>query len=91
MYNEILTGQQVTREPVYASTANEWVNGSDIGNTYIEVDLSEQHMYFYRDGKNIFESDFATSSGECFLSFMLHKTKSSEVEFCSYFTTADFR
>ena len=62
MYNEILTGQQVTREPVYASTANEWVNGSDIGNTYIEVDLSEQHMYFYRDGKNIFESDFVSGN-----------------------------
>lgn len=62
MYNEILTGEQVTREPVYASTANAWVNGSDIGNTYIEVDLSEQHMYFYRDGNNIFESDFVSGN-----------------------------
>ena len=62
MYNEILTGQQVTREPVYASTANAWVNGSDIGNTYIEVDLSEQHLYFYRDGNNIFESDFVSGN-----------------------------
>ena len=82
MYNEILTGQQVTREPVYASTANAWVDGSDIGNTYIEVDLSEQHMYFYRDGNNIFESDFVsgnmsyddrkTPSGVCHI---VYKTK----------------
>lgn len=29
----------------------------DIGNTYIEVDLSAQHMWYYKDGKVAFETD----------------------------------
>ena len=33
---------------------------NDIGNTYIEVDLSEQHMYFYQNGEDIFESDIVS-------------------------------
>lgn len=55
MYEEILTGQQVTREPVYASRG-------DITDTYIEVDLSRQHMYFYKNGSVIFESDFVSGN-----------------------------
>lgn len=29
----------------------------DIGNTYIEVDLSAQHMWYYKDGEVLFETD----------------------------------
>ena len=56
---EIQSGTQTTREPVYSMTAN--AHGyNDIGNTYIEVDLSEQHMYFYQNGEDIFESDIVS-------------------------------
>lgn len=56
---EIQSGTQTTREPVYSMTAN--AHGyNDIGNTYIEVDLSEQHMYFYQSGEDIFESDIVS-------------------------------
>ena len=30
---------------------------NDIGNTYIEVNLSEQHVYAYKDGKKVAEGD----------------------------------
>ena len=33
---------------------------NDIGDTYIEVDLSEQHMYYYQNGADIFESDIVS-------------------------------
>lgn len=56
---EIQSGAQVTREPVYSMTANaRGVN--DIGSTYIEVDLSAQHMYYYQNGSVIFESDIVS-------------------------------
>ena len=56
---EIQSGTQTTREPVYSMTAN--AHGyNDIGNTYIEVDLSEQHMYYYQNGADIFESDIVS-------------------------------
>lgn len=58
---EIQSGTQTTREPVYSQTANAY-GVNDLGNTYIEVDLSEQHMYYYQDGVNIFESDFVSGN-----------------------------
>ena len=56
---EIQSGTQTTREPAYSMTANAH-GANDIGNTYIEVDLSEQHMYYYQDGADIFESDIVS-------------------------------
>ena len=58
---EIQSGTQTTREPGYSQTANAY-GVNDLGNTYIEVDLSEQHMYYYQDGVNIFESDFVSGN-----------------------------
>ena len=56
---EIRSGTQTTREPVYSMTANAY-GYNDIGDTYIEVDLSEQHMYYYQNGADIFESDIVS-------------------------------
>ena len=53
---EIQSGTQTTREPVYSMRANSY-GVNDLGNTYIEVDLTEQYMWYYQDGNVIFESD----------------------------------
>ena len=58
---EIQSGTQTTREPVFSQTANAY-GVNDLGNTYIEVDLSEQHMYYYQNGADIFESDFVSGN-----------------------------
>lgn len=56
---EIQSGTQTTRDPIYSMTAN--ARGyNDIGDTYMEVDLSEQHMYYYKNGSVIFESDIVS-------------------------------
>lgn len=56
---EMIAGVQINREPVYAMRAN--ARGmNDIGNTYIEVDLSAQHLYYYQDGSIILESDIVS-------------------------------
>ena len=56
---EIRTGTQTTREPVYSMRANAY-GYNDIGSTYIEVDLSSQHMYYYQSGSIIFDSDIVS-------------------------------
>ena len=61
LMQEITNGVQVTREPMYAMRAN--ARGyNDFGDTYIEVDLSWQHMYYYQYGTLIFDSDFVSGN-----------------------------
>ncbi len=57
---EIQSGAQVTREPIYSMTANARGSSNDFGDTYIEVDMGVQHMYYYQDGGLIFDSDFVS-------------------------------
>lgn len=58
---EIQSGVQTTREPVFSQTANSY-GYNDIGDTYIEVDLSNQYMYYYQNGVDIFESEFVSGN-----------------------------
>lgn len=55
------SGQSAVREPVYAQKAA--AHGeADYGNTYAEVNLTAQHMFFYKDGNRILESDFVSGN-----------------------------
>ncbi|MDD5802957.1 MAG: peptidoglycan binding domain-containing protein, partial [Clostridia bacterium] len=56
---DIRTGTQTTREPMYSMRANAY-GYNDIGSTYIEVDMTEQHMYYYQNGSIIFDSDIVS-------------------------------
>ncbi|NTU89846.1 MAG: L,D-transpeptidase family protein [Actinobacteria bacterium] len=51
--------QSQTREPYYISTASTF-GATDWGVTYIELNLSSQHMYYIVDGAIVFESDVVT-------------------------------
>lgn len=58
---DVLSGQTVTREPVYSQRAK--VEGlEDIGNTYLEIDYTKQHMWYYEDGQLILESNIVTGN-----------------------------
>ncbi len=57
----IQTHQSQTREPIYAKTAASRT-GYDFGNTYIEVDLAEQHLYFYENGTVIVDAPFVSGN-----------------------------
>lgn len=35
---------------------------NDIGNTYVEVDMTEQKLYFYREGEMLIETDIVTGN-----------------------------
>lgn len=51
----------ITREPVYAQRA--WSQGEDdIGGTYIEVDMTEQMLYYYVDREIVLETPVVTGN-----------------------------
>ncbi|MGL5437406.1 MAG: L,D-transpeptidase family protein [Lachnospiraceae bacterium] len=57
----IRSGVGQTREPVYSQTA-ESHTAPDYGNTYVEINLTAQHLYYYKDGKLLVESDFVSGN-----------------------------
>lgn len=61
LMEDVLSGQKVTREPVYSQRAK--VEGfEDIGSTYIEVDYTKQHMWYYVEGQLRLESDLVSGN-----------------------------
>lgn len=57
----IVEGKVTSREPEYLQTA--FSKGvDDIGNTYVEVNLSSQHIWFYKNGQLITEGDVVTGN-----------------------------
>lgn len=59
LINSIKNGEVVTREPAYSQTAASH-SAQDWGTTYLEVDLSAQHMWYIVDGAIALETDVVT-------------------------------
>lgn len=57
----IKNAETVTREPNYSSRAASH-EGNDVGNTYAEVNLTTQHMYYVKDGQIALETDVVTGN-----------------------------
>jgi hypothetical protein len=57
----ILNGANQVKEPTYFQTAQQY-GKDDIGNTYVEVNLTAQHLFYYKDGKLILETDFVSGN-----------------------------
>ena len=57
----ILAGEQVEREPLFSSRAVS-LEGNDFGNTYVEIDLSNQKLYYYVDGQLTLTSDIVSGA-----------------------------
>nr|WP_319216099.1 L,D-transpeptidase family protein [uncultured Trichococcus sp.] len=59
LVNYILAGEDVTVTPNFNGTGYH-ADGTDIGATYVEVDLSSQHMWYYKDGVIVLETDIVS-------------------------------
>ncbi len=62
LLSEIKSGKTIQREPVFNQTADVKSETYDIGDTYVEVDYTNQHIYFYENGKLKLESDVVTGN-----------------------------
>ncbi|MCD8196938.1 MAG: L,D-transpeptidase/peptidoglycan binding protein [Lachnospiraceae bacterium] len=57
----IENGESGERTPVYYQTAASY-DTPDYGDTYIEVNLTAQHLFYYEDGVLVMESDFVSGN-----------------------------
>lgn len=61
LLNAFLNGESGTRVPKYRTEV--WEKGADdIGDTYVEVDMGEQHMYYYKDGALMIDTPVVTGN-----------------------------
>ena len=68
LIEDISSNTSVTREPVYYTVSEEYQNPlyyrregkDDLAGTYVEVNLSAQHLWFYKNGALVVESDLVS-------------------------------
>ena len=58
---DLEAGEDVSRDFVYSQTAASR-DGNDYGNSYVEVNITAQHVYLYVDGACVFDTDCVTGS-----------------------------
>ncbi len=61
LYNVICGGGEVEREPIYKQKAAAYGN-ADVKDTYVEISLGAQHLWFYKNGELIVSSDIVTGN-----------------------------
>lgn len=54
-------GESGERVPVYRQTAASY-DSPDYGDTYVEINLTAQHLFLYQDGECVLESDFVSGN-----------------------------
>jgi len=57
----IKDGKTIDKEPQYSQSALSRAS-NDIGNTYVEIDMSKQHLWFYKNGSLIVQGDVVTGN-----------------------------
>jgi len=50
------------RTPIYLEEHAKYKEKDNIGNTYVEISIDEQHMWYYKDGKLFLETDVTTGA-----------------------------
>ncbi|MDD3368103.1 MAG: L,D-transpeptidase family protein [Lachnospiraceae bacterium] len=61
LYEMIEKGESGSRTPIYRQTAAAY-GEQDYGNSYVEINLTAQHLFLYKDGEKILESDFVSGN-----------------------------
>jgi len=61
LINHIKHGDIIEKEPAYLQKALSR-EGNEIGNTYIEINISKQHLWFYKEGKLITHGPVVTGN-----------------------------
>lgn len=61
IYEDLEAGGHISREPVYSQTAKKH-GAYDIGSTYVEIDYTNQHLWFYKKGALVAETDIVSGN-----------------------------
>ena len=54
-------GQIITKEPIYKQIASSHAE-NDMGNTYVEINMTKQHLWFYKNGSIVVEGNVVTGN-----------------------------
>jgi hypothetical protein len=61
LLENIKLGEVLEKEPIYTQKAL-YRDKDDIGNTYVEINITRQHLWFYKDGKLITQGAIVTGN-----------------------------
>jgi lipoprotein-anchoring transpeptidase ErfK/SrfK len=61
LINNIKSGQTITKQPIYMQTAAASLF-SNVGDTYVEIDITKQHIWYYKDGYLVVDGDVVTGN-----------------------------
>ena len=61
LMSDIENGQVTTKDLTYTQTATSH-DANDIGNTYVEISLTTQHLWFYKNGSLVTQGDVVTGN-----------------------------
>ena len=66
LIENIKNGQAITKQPIYAQTSVASYF-SNVGDTYVEIDMAKQHLWYYKNGYLVVDGDVVTGnvSGGC--------------------------
>ncbi len=59
LIEDLQSGKSISREPVYSRRGANF-EGNNIGDSYVEIDLGNQHLYLYIEGELILETDLVS-------------------------------
>ncbi|MBU5680651.1 L,D-transpeptidase family protein [Blautia sp. MSJ-9] len=62
LLEDMKSGEDISREPVYSSSGMQRNGTDDLAGSYIEVSLDAQHLWLYKDGALITETDIVSGS-----------------------------
>ena len=63
LIKDLKSGEEVKREPIWLMTGFTYYNKEDdIGSTYVEVSLAEQHLWYFKDGKELVDCPVVTGN-----------------------------
>ncbi len=60
LLEDLKSGTAVTREPVYSKKGYQRNGTDDLAGSYIEVSLDAQHLWLYKDGSLVTETDIVS-------------------------------
>ena len=60
LLEDLKSGEDVSREPVYSSSGMKRNGTDDLAGSYIEVSLDSQHLWLYKDGALVTETDIVS-------------------------------
>lgn len=65
LWDELDENEQVEREPIFKRTeASDPDDNHGFGDDYVEVDLSQQHLWIYEDGEVVLETDVVSGTND---------------------------